>query len=50
MDCMQLHLGTDEKLRAYGSGLKAGQGQVTLQPAIGHPTRKTKQTRPCIGR
>ena len=40
------------RLRAYGSGLKAGQGQATLQleSATGHSTRKTEQMRPSIGR
>jgi len=38
--------------RAYGSGLKAGQGLVTLQcrSTTDHLTRKTKQTRLFIDR
>jgi len=40
------------QLRAYGSGFKAGQGQVMLQwgSATGHPTRKTEEMRPSVGR
>ena len=40
------------RLRAYGSGLKGGQGQVTLQwgSATGHLTRKTERMRPSIDR
>ena len=38
--------------RTYESGLKGGQGQVTLQwgSATGHLTRKTEQMRPSIDR
>lgn len=39
-------------LRAYGSVLKGGQGQVTSQwgSSTGHLTRKTRWTRPSIDR
>lgn len=42
----------DEELRAYGSGLKGGQGLRTLQwgSATSCPTRKTDQMRPSIDR
>jgi len=48
LECMELHLGTDEEpTESYVSGLKGGQGLVTLQQgsATGHPTRKTGQIR-----
>jgi len=40
------------QLRAYRLGLKAGEGQVTLQwgAATGHLTRKMERMRPSVGR